>query len=78
MKNIPEIIHNNNEEDKEEDNNNVINDDDDDNNEDDCPRQSLPNHTHNDLDVPSRKKIEHPLEMTLVGRWQHCKQLNNW
>ncbi len=24
------------------------------------------------------KEIKHPLEMKLVGRWQHCKQLNIW
>ena len=55
MKKIPEVIHNNNEEDEEEDKD-VDDDDDDDDNEDDCPRRSLPNRTHNDLDVPSRKQ----------------------
>jgi len=24
------------------------------------------------------KETKHPLEMTLVGRWQHCNQLNIW
>ncbi len=58
MKNIPATIQNNNEEEEEEEDNNdnYNNDDNDDNNDDDSPRWLLPNHTHNDLDVPSRKK----------------------
>jgi len=58
MKNIPETIHNNNEEEEEEEEEDDDDDynDDDDNNDDDSPRQLLPNQTHNDLDVPSRKK----------------------
>jgi len=77
MKNIPATIQNNNEEEEEEDDDDDNNDNNDnDDNDDDSPRQLLPNHTHNDLDVPSRKK--HTLEMALMRRWQLCKQMKIW
>ena len=62
MKKILETIHNNNEEEEEEDDDD---DDynDDDNNDNNSPRWLLPNCTHNDLDVPSRKK-QKTLEMS--------------
>jgi len=62
---LPATIHNNNEEDKEEEGNDN-NDDDEDGNY--SPWCSIPNCTHNDLDVSSKKEIKHPLEMKLVGR----------
>ena len=59
-----------------EENDNYDDDDNDNDNDNDSPWQSLPNCTHNELNVPSRRK--NTLEMTLVGRWQHRKQLNIW
>ena len=64
---------NNNDDDNDDDDDD--NDDDDDDNDNDSPRWLLPNCTHNDLDVPSRKKEKTPI---LVERWQHHKQLNIW
>jgi len=56
--NVSAEIHNNNEEEEEEDDDDNSSDDDNDNNNNDnnSPRWLLPNRTHNDLDVPSRKK----------------------
>ena len=54
--NVPAEIQNNNEEEEEDDDDDSYNDDDNNNNDDNSPRWSLPNRTHNNLDVPSRKK----------------------
>ena len=62
--NIPATIHNNNEEEEEEEDNNDYNDGD---NDDNSPRQSLPNCTHNDLDVPSRKRNQTPIGNEIGG-----------
>ena len=59
MKKIPATIHNNNEEEEEEEEEEEDYDDGDDDNDDDSPRQLLPNCTHNDLDVPSKKSNTH-------------------
>jgi len=68
MKNIPATIQNNNEEEEEEDDDDDDNDgDDDDDNDDDSPRQSLPNCTHNDLDVPSRKQKQKQIGNDIDG-----------
>jgi len=62
---LPATMHNNNEGEEEDDDNDK--NDDDDEHDSNSPRHSLPNHTHNDLDVPSKKEIQHPLGMKLVG-----------
>jgi len=57
-------IHNNNEEEEEEEDDNNYNDND---NDYDSPRQSLPNCTHNDLDVASRKRNQTPIRNEIGG-----------
>ena len=59
-RNIPATINNNNEHNNDDYNNNEDSDDDKEDDDDDSPRQSLPNRTHNDLDVPYTKRNEIP------------------
>jgi len=73
---LPATIHNNNEE--EDYDNDYEDDNNDDEDDDNSPWCSLPNCTHNDLDVPSRKEIKYPLEMKLMERYQNHQQLNIW
>jgi len=78
---LPATIHNNNEEEEEDDEDNNDNDDD---NDDDSPRQSLPNQTHNDLDVPSRKRNQTPIgndfggELATSQATEHLVSPKNW
>jgi len=58
-RNIPATINNNNEHNNDDDDNNEDSNDNEDD-DDDSQRQSLPNCTHNDLDVPSTKRNEIP------------------
>ena len=58
-RNIPATIINNNENNNDDENNNEDSDDDEED-DDDSPRRSLPNCTHNDLNVPSTKRNEIP------------------
>ncbi len=60
QRNLPATINNNNEHNNNNDDNNEDSDDDEDEDDDDSPRRSLPNCTHNDLDVPSTKRNEIP------------------
>jgi len=76
---LPATIHNSNQE-EDDDNNNYEDDND---NDDDSPRCSLPNCTHNDLDVPSRKRNQTPIgnetngEIAKLQATEHLISPNN-
>ena len=59
-RNIPATINNNNEHNNDDNDNNEDSNDNEDEDNDDSPKRSLPNRTHNDLDVPSTKRNEIP------------------